>query len=103
MSEQKIISHSKNGFLLHCCGCNNYQLAFGTSILSFTEEQLQDFTEMVLEEDFSDCKSFPQRKLIQLPTFTEHVMLIVTYNEWLELSNMFVEHRLLNQVKSWLA
>lgn len=65
MCKHRILAHSDNGYIVLCKKCNHFQIAFGTTVISLTDIQYEEFKLQV--EDQLQCfknDGFPQQKII---------------------------------------
>lgn len=84
--DYKMLHLNAQGYVLKCLCCDHYQLAFGTSLLIFSQQELYDFWQMVQRQiSYSGEVDNPQLKQFQLPTVTPKVILVFNLRELQEL------------------
>lgn len=44
----KKLHHNENGYVVWCTVCRHFQVAFGSTILAYTEDQFYDFIRTVM-------------------------------------------------------
>ena len=99
MCKQKVLSHNEHGYVVLCKNCQHYHIAFGTTVLSLSEIQYEEFKSQAQEQfNFHKDDAFPQQKVIQLPTFSTNVIMVLSFNELLKLIELIEEANILNQV-----
>lgn len=104
MCKNTNVSKTEWGFVARCKHCRYYHVAFGTTILKFSEEQFLDFADNVLVEKkaFSDISNRTS-KMITIETENKNMCLIYSYNEverlcvlLIEAGDVILKERLLN-------
>lgn len=78
----KKLHHNKNGYVVWCTVCRHFQVAFGSTILAYTEDQFYDFIRTVDEyyktNRFYTCRA---QKMVQIPTNARFVTLVYSLEE----------------------
>ena len=97
--EQETLAHNKNGYIAICHHCGNYQLSFGTTGMCLMFEEFMVFSKRIFEEyRYIEFREIPNMKSIQIPTFSQDIQVILTYNELLQLRELLEEAIVLVQV-----
>ena len=103
MSSQKLLSHTENGFIVRCNNCKHYRLAFGTTLVCFSDSELKEFKHEVKDQiEFFLHDGFHDQKIIQLPLPTDNACMILNYTELIKLADMFTEVCLLEEAETIL-
>lgn len=111
MCVYKILAHSKDGYVILCSECNHYQLAFGTTGVSFDITTFYDFCDhVVIINNSATCNGFENEKRFKLTMFCDSSMLILNYKELkslyeivceaqfnIEVANLFTELNLITE------
>src|SRR5688572_22384983 len=98
MCQYKIYHQSEWGYVIRCNGCEHLQLAFGTTAITFTFEQFDEFAETIREYHIAyrdDC--FKDQKTIRIPTIAQSISLAFSVNEMEKLMQMLDETQVLMQ------
>ena len=92
MCNHKVLVHTKDGYVIQCNQCSNYQLSFGTTASTFNLANFNLFCDEViaLYETKSD-NGLSNQKNISIDLFCKSVMMIVSYNELVMLYSMICE------------
>jgi hypothetical protein len=82
MCKHKILAYSQNGYIVLCNKCNQYRIAFGTTLICLSKKQYELF-KMNVKEQLESYRQdgFPEHKNIRLPTFSQNVQIVVNYLE----------------------
>lgn len=92
MCDNKTLSHSEGGYIFQCLQCGLFQLAYGTSLISFSPEQFGEFRQQVRARLASHPQDgFPHHKCIALQVYSEHSYMILCYLELKELMELLNE------------
>ena len=94
MCKNTNLSKTEWGFVVRCKSCGYYHVAFGTTVLKFTEESFIEFTfltERYLLEYADACNKMS--KMISIETDSKNIGLIYSYNELERLCNLLKEAR----------
>lgn len=82
MCNYKTLFKNEHGYVVKCNHCLQLHVAFGTTLLAFSEDQFFEFSKMVTESyntyQFVCCR---KEKRVQLPTAIGSVMLVFSINE----------------------
>lgn len=92
MCDYKILAHNEDGYIILCNNCNHYQLAFGTTAVTFDPANFKRFRRQL--ENFKptdELKGFEKQKRISLDIFTSNSMMVLSYSEFLKLSGLINE------------
>lgn len=92
MCNYKILAHNEDGYVILCNSCGHYQLAFGTTAVTFGQKNFRLFKEEV--EAFrigTAADGFEKQKRISLDIFTANTMMVLSYQEVLKLSALLEE------------
>lgn len=82
MCVYKILAHSKDGCIILCNECSHYQLAFGTTGVSFDADTFHNFCNYVIcVNDSVNCNGFENEKRIKVDLFSKSTMMILSYKE----------------------
>lgn len=99
MCNYKILAHNDNGYLIQCCKCQSFQLAFGTTVVSFSADEYAGFKyEMYEQKKVYKYDGFLQQKTIHLPLFVVNAAMVVNYNELLKLVELIEQAELMMEV-----
>lgn len=92
MCNYKILAHNENGYVILCYSCRHYQLAFGTTAVTFDPADFKLFLEQVdqLVQEV-DCNGFEKQKRIPLEIACKCAMMILNYTELLKLHQLLDE------------
>jgi hypothetical protein len=78
----RILAKNKSGYVILCNECNHYQLAFGTTAVSFVKDDFRNFCDYILALNDSEASnSLNDKKLIKVDLSRESVMMILKHNE----------------------
>lgn len=92
MCRYKIYHQSDHGYIVRCHSCEHIQLAFGTSVMTYTREQFNEFVDSVYEYYTAyqhECSR--KQKTIRIPTLSASISLAFSLNELEILMNMLEE------------
>ena len=103
MTNYRVLAQSKQGYILKCSDCTSYQLGFGTTILSFTEDEFKTYNTIVFKEiNDRAFSNTPTQKCIVTPTFSPGIKMVLSYNEFKNLKQLLAEASLIAEVTSAL-
>ncbi len=94
---QRILSQTKQGFIINCSKCNSFMLVFGTIGFSLKFADIKILNSRI--QDYCDDEHAsldPARKLLHIKTPCTGTSLILSLNELIELQEI------LNQALLWL-
>lgn len=79
----------ENGYVFQCVDCRHFQVCFGTTMLTLSDEEFRYFTEVVADrtEHLPDTMEMPC-KCIVLPTPSANIQCILNRTELLQLHQM---------------
>lgn len=81
--------YGEDGYLIICTDCQHFQLAFQTSLLTFTAPDLHVFHSLVKENyELNYYETSPPRKNIYIPTSMDGHGMILTQQELGQLFNI---------------
>lgn len=94
MCNYKTLQHNSNGYVVQCRNCNHIQVAFGTTIVSFSREQFYEFIS-VIDEQYQLHSLCLQRakKMVHVHTPSGNLAMIYSVNELSALLYLLVEGR----------
>lgn len=77
-----ILAHNDNGYLVYCNECANYQLAFGTVVMTLCLKQLQHF-QYRLAAAYAEAQNdpFPHQKTIRMQIGAPHIRMALSPDE----------------------
>ncbi|WP_300597618.1 DUF6686 family protein [Niabella sp.] len=82
MCNFKTLYYAPDGYLIMCNDCQHFQLAFQTTLLTMTAQDLQVFHTLVKENrEYSPFDTDPDRKTIYIPTPLEGHGMILNHKE----------------------
>lgn len=104
MCQHKVLSHNRNGYIIRCNDCCNFQIGFGTNVISFTPDQFVKFKNSaeLQYELLKIVQGFSLSKKIDLPTFSKNVYLILNQNELTKLWELIEEASVMLQLEKLL-
>jgi len=103
MCQYKVYHQSELGYVIKCHGCENLQLAFGTTAITFTNGQFDEFAETVREyHDAYKDEFFRDQKTVRIPTAAASISLAFSVNEMEKLMEMLNEALVLIQADELL-
>ena len=84
----KVLYHSPKGLASYCQQCSYIQIAFGTTVVSFSENQFTEFCDYI-QHFFPTYKgAYHHHKAIYLPINSQNIGWILTAQELRELRTM---------------
>ncbi|MCF3110805.1 hypothetical protein LL912_18620 [Niabella sp. CC-SYL272] len=82
MCNFKTLYYASEGYLIMCSDCQHFQLAFQTTLLTMTAQDLQVFHTLVKENrEYNPADINPERKNIYIPTPLEGYGIILNRKE----------------------
>ena len=94
MCKSKILKTSDDGYVMHCKGCGQIQVAFGTTIISMTQSKFYEYIKAIDDlYSIHNLYPFKDEKLIKIPTPARGVIMVYSVNELKDLLHMLVEGR----------
>jgi len=94
MCNYRSVKNSDRGYVMRCSGCGHIQVAFASTILSFTRDQFYDFINMADELYKShNMHPFPDEKIIRIPTPARAVTLAYSVNEMKDFLYLLIDGR----------
>lgn len=93
MCSYHLLAHSAAGYVIRCKGCTNYQLAFGTVVLSLPVKAFRHLQIQAGElKIITVPNGFPEQKRIRvdLPS-CKNVLMMLSYHELNDLHNLLEE------------
>lgn len=92
MCDYKILAHSQDGYVILCNSCGHYQLAYGTTAVTFEQEDFLNFCgEAAKLKTGTDCNGFEKQKRISLNIHSKCSMMILSYSELITLNDLLNE------------
>lgn len=95
MCDYKVLHQNEHGYVVKCKKCDCVKVAFGTTAISLTRKQLDEFTETLRE--YSEANSFglyPNHKAIAIPTCAKSIQLLYSAEDLKNLLEMLDEANL---------
>ncbi|MCS6823209.1 MAG: hypothetical protein NZ529_02850 [Cytophagaceae bacterium] len=88
----KVMACNEAGCIVQCSLCKRIQIAFGTTAVNFSINQYEQFSVHV-KNTYLTCehKGFPDLKMIQVSLNSEHISMVLTYNELSKLVHILTE------------
>ena len=103
MCDFRIIQKTTNGLLLFCPKGDCFQLSFNNLLFNLNSYELNGFINFIEKIDFNywenEYENSVYRKKIPIPTMQSNLMILLDYNELLELKillKIFKENHILN-------
>lgn len=93
MCSKKMIVCNKEGYVLKHSSCGRMEIGFGTTAYTLTKKEYAQFSEQI-EQALTDYWSHaqkPKTKSIYLYLFSEHVAIVLSYNELSRLNELIEE------------
>ena len=90
MCKQKVLHHSSYGSIAFCNSCKKFQLAFGTTLVHFSEENFKELCEFIHEYPLHGDLNSPIKN-IWLPLYENSIFLVLTNREFCHLNDLFIE------------
>lgn len=92
MCNYKILAHNDEGYIILCKGCNNYQLAFGTTAVTFKNDDFCDFCLQAMAlNDTHCCNGFEKDKRIHVDIYNKTALMILNFRELKKLNELISE------------
>ncbi len=100
MCRHNLLAHNGQGYVVSCRGCGRYQLAFGTSLISFDPAAYECFCKQVsgLAEGSCCIKEEENRKTIHLDLYCNQAMMVLSARELKLLNALLDEAEFTRQV-----
>lgn len=103
MNSHKLLSHTENGYITRCNNCNNYRIAFGTTMLCVSVDEFNELKSEIQDQfDYFPHDGFHDQKIIQVMLPSQNVCMILNYMELEKLSDMLTEVHLIQEVETIL-
>ncbi len=94
MCNYDTIKKNRNGYVIHCRNCGRIQVAFASVVLSLTRDQFYEFIRYADEQYRAyNLHSFPDQKVISIPTDSRSVSIIYSLNELKDLLHLLLAGR----------
>lgn len=92
MCNYRILAHNDEGYIILCKGCSNYQLAFGTTAVTFENDDFCNFClqTMALSDTYY-CNGSEKDKRIQVDIANKRALMILNYRELKKLQELISE------------
>lgn len=102
--DYQLLHLNQQGYVIKCLCCDHFQLAFGSTMLIFTRQELFDFWQKTIIEIrlVKSCEN-PDMKQFQFQTPTPKVILVFTYNELTCLNDILEQACLSLEVQTMLS
>lgn len=89
MCSSRLLYYDKsNGYISRCEECRQWQLAFGNLVLSLKESEFSDFIMAIRQLDSEAASEMPACKMLKVDLTVNHIKLVISYQEWLALTEM---------------
>jgi hypothetical protein len=94
MCNYKTLRNSEDGYVVRCKSCDHIQVAFSTSIQSFTRDQFYDYI-IVVEELYKRHRSNPfrEQKIVRIATAARAVVMVYNVDEVSRLLGLMIAGR----------
>jgi len=103
MCVYNILAKSTNGYVILCNQCNHYQMAFGTTAVTFKVNAFKDFCEYVIcLNDSITSNGFDMDKRIKVDLLSDTAMMILNYKELKQLFEIICEAKFNLEVEDTL-
>jgi hypothetical protein len=100
MCKHEVLSQNKNGYIIRCKQCSNFQIGFGTSAITFSPEQFEIFKEeVILQMRKNKLIEDINQKTIILPTFSKSVSFVLNFRELAKLMELMEEADYMHNIK----
>jgi hypothetical protein len=77
MCDYHVLYQNEHGYVVRCKKCDCIKVAFGTTAISLTRQQLEDFAEVVNEyKEAVGIGLYPNHKAIAIPTTAKSIQLL---------------------------
>jgi hypothetical protein len=98
--DYRVLHINPFGYVIQCQLCDHFQVAFGTSLLIFTQKELHDFWQDARQQ-ISYCGTIdnPHLKQFQLSTACAKIILIFSFRELQDLEHLLEEAHLCLEVQ----
>jgi hypothetical protein len=94
MRGYKTLYNNEDGYVVACNCCGHIQVAFGTTVMSFTREQYYDHIKLVDEYyTVNSLAPFRDQKTVNIPTVARSVSLAYSVNEVKKLLALLIKGR----------
>jgi hypothetical protein len=94
MCSYKILQNNEHGYVVQCDSCNHIQVAFATVVLSLTTDQFYELIQKANQlYEYYGFHSFPDQKIIHIPTVISTVSMIFSLNELRNFRHLLIEGR----------
>ena len=94
MCAYKTLSNNEDGYVIQCEGCDHIQVAFGTTSMTFTQDQFYDHIKVVDESyNIHNLHAFRDQKCITIPTVARTLSLVYSVNELKKLLKLLIKGR----------
>jgi len=98
------LHNGEEGYVVKCCHCNGYQMAFGNIMLNLLPEEFKALLDYVALKNKSFQKIDERHsKLIHIPTDSRKVGLVFTPEEITKLNDLLQQAHLMQQVYQTLS
>lgn len=103
MCQHEVLSQNKNGYVIRCKQCSNYQIGFGTSVITYSPEQFEILQEEIfLQKKQNEFIKDKYQKSIIIPSFSRSVQFVVNYKELSRLIDLLEEASCMLKFKEML-
>lgn len=94
MCRYKTLQQNEHGYVMRCNRCRHLHVAFGSTVLAFTQDQFYDFVQLIEEyRDLYGQAIHPDEKNIQVPTIVRTIMLVYSARELNDLAELLDKAR----------
>lgn len=103
MCNLQVLTHNESGYVVQCEQCRHFQIAFGTTVVCFSGDDIIRFEHIAGETAATwNDDGFPDRKSIYLPLFADQVQLVVSFRELKQLQQMLAEALIMSETNKLL-
>lgn len=89
MCNYKTLAHNEHGYVILCHSCKHYQLAFGTTAVTFPPSDFSIFKKQLnYYRNDEKYKAIENQKCISLDLFCRCAMMVLNYDEFIKLSDL---------------
>ncbi len=95
MCDYKVLYQSEHGYVIRCNKCDCLKVVFGTTAISLTRKQMDEFTETIREySEANTIDVYPNHKTIAIPTTAKSIQLLYSAEDLKKLLDLLEEAHL---------
>ncbi|WP_326990145.1 DUF6686 family protein [Chitinophaga sp. 212800010-3] len=91
MCNYQTLYHGKSGYVIRCPHCKSIQIAFGTTVVNLDANEFEYFRKMTIHMANDHHYLSDHEKIVCVPLPADHVMMLLTPAEVVELAGMTSE------------